>query len=117
MGLISTKLRSVSSANGDKAVAYYCPGCKGVHVVWHKGKVAWDWNGDADKPTLSPSIRIYMLAKIESGVSIPEKTLCHCFVKDGNIEFLSDCAHKLAGQTVPIPEWPHAPGTYGGIDE
>lgn len=23
---------------------------------------------------------------------------------------------KLAGQTVEIPEWPHAPGTYGGIE-
>lgn len=30
---------------------------------------------------------------------------CHSFVVDGQMQFLGDCTHALAGQTVPIPEW------------
>lgn len=31
---------------------------------------------------------------------------CHSFVRDGKWEFLTDSAHKLAGQTVPLPPIP-----------
>ena len=33
---------------------------------------------------------------------------CHSFLKDGQWQFLGDCAHGLAGQTVPmvpLPDW------------
>jgi hypothetical protein len=33
---------------------------------------------------------------------------CHSFIRDGHWEFLGDCAHQLAGQTVPmvpLPDW------------
>lgn len=33
---------------------------------------------------------------------------CHSFITDGKWQFLSDCAHPLAGQTVPmvpLPDW------------
>ena len=29
---------------------------------------------------------------------------CHSFVTDGRIQFLSDCTHALAGQTVDLPD-------------
>jgi hypothetical protein len=32
--------------------------------------------------------------------------VCHVFIKAGMIQFLGDCTHALAGQTVPIPAWP-----------
>ncbi|MCZ4340562.1 hypothetical protein O4H52_03015 [Sphingomonadaceae bacterium G21617-S1] len=32
--------------------------------------------------------------------------VCHSFVRNGQIEFLSDCTHALAGQTVPLPPFP-----------
>jgi len=31
---------------------------------------------------------------------------CHSFVRDGRIEFLSDCTHALKGQTVDLPDLP-----------
>ena len=31
--------------------------------------------------------------------------ICHSFVTDGRIQFLGDCTHKLAGQTVDLPDW------------
>ena len=33
------------------------------------------------------------------------------------IQFLGDSTHDLAGETVTVPDWPYAPGTYGGLDE
>lgn len=32
--------------------------------------------------------------------------VCHSFVRNGVIEFLSDCTHALKGQHVPLPDWP-----------
>ncbi|MHC8396108.1 hypothetical protein ACYZT8_21075 [Pseudomonas sp. LB3P93] len=31
--------------------------------------------------------------------------VCHSFVIDGCIQFLGDCTHELASQTVDLPEW------------
>jgi len=28
--------------------------------------------------------------------------ICHSFITDGKIQFLSDCTHHLAGQTVDL---------------
>lgn len=77
----------------------------------------WSFNGDLERPTLSPSI----LSR--SGHYVPGHTgqcwctpdpdgedwgfkcgVCHSFVREGRIEFLSDCTHVLAGQTVDLPE-------------
>jgi hypothetical protein len=32
------------------------------------------------------------------------KQVCHSFITDGFIQFLDDCTHPLAGQTVEIPD-------------
>jgi hypothetical protein len=94
-------------------IHYECPGCEpGGHFIptdWTpQGYVQspdyadyprWHFDGNLQRPTLSPSILSYC----EWG---PErrKSVCHSFVRDGRIEFLSDCTHTLAGQTVELPE-------------
>lgn len=83
-------------------VAWHCPGCEGGHAVpvnGHSSGRGWQWNGSLESPTLTPSVLVNV------GGSNPTKPICHCFVKDGKIQFLSDCTHKLAGQTVDVPEW------------
>lgn len=55
----------------------------------------WSWNGDIEKPTLKPSI-------LTQGGCTEKKTICHCFVNDGKIQFLNDCTHELAGQTLDL---------------
>lgn len=79
---------------------FYCPGCKMQHGVWvspNKNDLgaSWGFNGDFDNPTITPSI----LAKYknENGDQV-----CHSFVTDGKIQFLGDCTHELAGQTVEM---------------
>lgn len=58
----------------------------------------WTWNGDTEKPTLSPSI----LTRWAGGGIFATELVCHSFVNDGMVQFLSDCTHELAGQTVPL---------------
>lgn len=61
------------------------------------GNTGWSWNLCLERVTLHPSIRtIYPHADGE--------ILCHSFVRDGVVEFLSDCTHELAGKNVPLLE-------------
>lgn len=96
---------------------YICPGCVELERSEYPGNEGWvgsglhriptapegpphpvwSFNGSVDSPTLSPSV----LTKVG-----PNGKVCHSLVRDGMIQFLSDCNHSLAGQTVPVPEFP-----------
>lgn len=80
-------------------IKYHCPGCKHLHYVPTK---RWHWNGDREKPTLSPSVRHFIPAN-EYG---PEKTICHYHLRNGILEFCGDCDHDLKGKNVPLPDLP-----------
>ncbi|MCU9947484.1 DUF6527 family protein [Pseudomonas sp. PDM13] len=94
------RLSPVLERAGDK-VFFECPGCRMLHGlnVESDGCPRWTWNGDVDRPTFQPSI----LVRYEWGQQRTEMT-CHSFVTDGRIQFLDDCTHALAGQTVDLPE-------------
>ncbi|MNE77447.1 hypothetical protein D3C80_1737640 [compost metagenome] len=72
-----------------------CPACKQIHVV----NKTWSFNGEYEKPTLSPSLLVTALFMGDI-----ENYVCHSFVTDGNIQFLSDCTHDMAGITVELPD-------------
>lgn len=55
----------------------------------------WTFNGDMEKPTFSPS----MVVKADPAGHFAYE---HFFVRDGKIEYLSDCDHPLAGKTVDM---------------
>ncbi|MBT2326141.1 ammonia monooxygenase [Variovorax paradoxus] len=74
---------------------FHCPGCDGKHAVG-TGPGGWGWNGSHDAPTLTPSVKV-------TGGGDPHYC-CHSFVREGRIEFLGDCTHALAGQTVDLPD-------------
>ena len=96
----------------DGSVLWFCPGCKQVHRITTD---LWTWNGDRDKPTFQPSVLVTQ-GRLDKDMN-PVDRVCHSFVKDGMMQFLGDCTHELAGQTVPIPDWPWAPGTFGGVQD
>jgi hypothetical protein len=119
--LLSPVLRSTEGGG----LLFRCPACKEAHHirVGDGSGARWDWNGNAERPTFSPSILVTGTELTEAGraayeawaaagsngAGVPEggferrKVVCHSFVRDGQIEFLSDCTHALAGQTVPLP--------------
>lgn len=55
----------------------------------------WTWNNDIDKPTIQPSI-------LSECPNICDR--CHALINDGKVQFLSDCSHELAGQTLDLLE-------------
>src|SRR5262245_2710518 len=114
MNRISAKL--LRSGGGDH-LGFWCPGCEAVHHVRiYAG--GWDFNGDHDKPTFTPSVLVtsghhvpghsgdcWCTLKQRTGEDPAFKCeRCHTFVTDGQIQFLSDCSHALAGKTVPLPD-------------
>ena len=77
------------------------------------GTGCWSWNGDTEKPTLKPSIATTGcrdITKDEADRILAGETLdlpkikCHTWVNDGMVQFLGDCTHELAGQTLPLLE-------------
>ena len=127
MGLLSPILRN----SQDGGLHYFCPGCNHAHSI-KVGEGAgprWTWNGNAEKPTFSPSVLVCGIREdmdestqaaydalgpgtLRTALDDPRfRSVCHVFVVDGRIQFLGDCTHSLAGQTVDIPPWP---GNYGG---
>ena len=117
MSALGTKLRLLE---GGK-VSYWCPGCDMAHVLTVEPGTpgpCWHWNRNPDAPTFSPSV----LVKYEHGhPPVTRENLaawkrkpwkqerltriCHAFVVDGQVQFLTDSTHSLAGQTVPLPDF------------
>lgn len=124
MSLLSSKLRKWSdAASGQEGLIYWCQGCKTSHMICTNGQSAWGWNGDVEKPVFSPSVlttgarqltdeehEIYM----RDGVLPPAELIrCHTFVgcngaQPGEVIFLGDCNHELAGQVHPLPDLPES---------
>lgn len=67
------------------------------------------WNGRLDLPTLTPSILARGTtpltdAEIAAKQWAKKPYVCHSFLTDGKLQFLSDCTHAFAGQTVELPD-------------
>lgn len=69
----------------------HCPACGYGHLFDKR----WTFNGDVERPTFRASMLVYAHG---------DRPRCHSFVTDGRIEYLSDCTHAMAGQTVDLPE-------------
>lgn len=111
--------RGVLRTGEGGVLMFRCPGCNEVHQVQTGDGPGprWGFNGDYDRPTFSPSVLVktghYCSGQDgkECWCSYEERTgepapfrcsVCHSFVRDGQIQFLGDCTHVLAGQTVPL---------------
>jgi hypothetical protein len=79
--------------------SFHCPGCNCDHDVWttavNSSNAIWQFNGDLEKPTITPSIRVQW----------GNGNICHSHITDGKIQFLTDSTHELAGKTVELPDF------------
>jgi len=107
------------TAEGGRLL-FWCPGCDEAHQIrvredGQNTGGAWGFNGNYDRPTFSPSVKVSGKRRITDEeydriiagekLDIPDM-VCHSFVRDGQIQFLADSTHALAGQTVPLPAFP-----------
>jgi len=119
MSAIGSKLRALEGGR----IAFRCPGCNDTHVIAIGAGAGprWQFNGDGDRPTFAPSVLV------RSGHYVPGHhpdscwctynrdhpedatpfacSVCHSFIRNGQIQFLNDCTHALAGKTVPLPDF------------
>lgn len=102
-------LLSVSS----DGLIVWCPACDMAHRI-SLGPGGWTWDRNLDRPTISPSIRVDGIQWAEGKhfhkprhhVEAGQPTVCHSFIRAGRWQYLGDCTHDLAGQTVdmvPLP--------------
>lgn len=123
---MGTKVKGVSSPDGAlRGYSFWCPGCAGYHVIytepWDSGSFqtvdgekkwvpkvgpVWQFNGDLERPTFSPSLLIYEGRYPDGTLGYPR---CHSFVRAGEIQYCSDSGHDLAGQTVEMVDYDAAP--------
>lgn len=97
---MAKRFRKLESTKG--IYVFKCLGCNEEHQVWTKPEgyqhPVWGFNEDLEKPTVTPSLKVEY--------KMPDKTdICHSFITDGKIQYLSDCTHHLAGQTIDLPEY------------
>lgn len=102
-------------------IAIACPGCGNSHylnIEPSNGRPCWGFNHNFEAPTFTPSVLV-RTGKYVEGEKYKERlpredwedyektsTLCHSFITDGMIQFLTDSTHELAGQTVPLVNIP-----------
>lgn len=92
-------------------LVFYCPACGQNHTAWLQGRgwgdrPLWRWDGRTDCPTLTPSLRI----ETPDPDGGPPLHVCHFFIKAGQIIYLSDCTHRLAGLSVDMADISAPPG-------
>ncbi len=111
----------------DGVLGFKCIGCGHSHWINVDGSAPegknWQWNGDLIAPTITPSVlgrsidagkmtdeefdnyQADMKAKGTDWAlqNSPFRTCCHLFIRDGRVQYLADCTHALAGQTIELP--------------
>ena len=106
------RIRLATGTDGVRYATFCCPGCGYGHgpiIARPAGTTGptWGWNNDLERPTFTPSLMVQTgpMPTVPAGRPDAGKThVCHSFIRDGQIQFLSDCTHALAGQTVDLPE-------------
>jgi len=97
--MIETISRCLGKAE-DGSLWFWCSGCNMPHSlnVGAGPGPRWGYNGNAEAPTFTPSV----LSSYRQG---DKEVVCHSFVTDGRIQYLGDCTHQLANQTIDLPDW------------
>ena len=119
----TSRVMRVSSIEDDNRMLalVWCPGCNAQHPFWVQDpakpptehpNLTWEWDGNMDAPTFSPSLLVQNSRFFEPGEPADGARqwlgsgTCHSFLRAGRWEFLGDSGHHLAGQTVDLPPLP-----------
>jgi Family of unknown function (DUF6527) len=95
-----------TAGDGGRHFTFYCPGCEHHHVFiifrgTGDGGITWQFDGNELKPTFSPSL---LNNAKNNPYHVPHMPVCHLFLRNGVIDFLSDCTHSYAGKKVALEQ-------------
>lgn len=112
MSMLSKVLRKT-----EQGFAHKCPACNELHYLKSipGERPFWQFDGNAEKPTFNPSVKVTSGHFVEGfkGPNCwcnyePDEgfrcSICHYFIRNGNIEYCGDSTHSLSGKVVPLPE-------------
>lgn len=88
--------RAVNADGTLHGWSFWCPGCGFAHQI----NTTWTFDGNEASPTFAPSV----LVDWQEGPAFSRK-VCHSFIRSGEIMYLDDCTHELAGKTVPMVDY------------
>lgn len=95
------KLRDLNDQDGNySGVVWYCPACREHHfirTVTAQGQHCWNFDGNRDSPTFTPSQRITWN---QGGVD----HTCHYTITKGKVLYHSDCSHDHVGREIDLPD-------------
>jgi hypothetical protein len=96
---MGNKLIEQTKASGEhRSWVFFCPACKSPHQCDNR----WEFNGNQEAPTFTGSVLQHEVPDKDGYKGWP---LCHSYVTNGRIQYLKDCTHSMAGQTVDLPDW------------
>lgn len=125
------KVKPIINTDTNQTMGYEikCLGCDSNHAVYttpFDSQHVWGFNNNVENPTFTPSLLIrsghYITDEYKNWWYEPKGCwctynkehpdnpasfkcgICHSFITDGKIQYLSDCTHELAGQTIELPE-------------
>lgn len=97
--------RTEQHGRGRSDIGHWCPACNQLHAFAvdepFRNRARWTWDGNTTKPTFNPSMNIRIGPYSDNSMKV-----CHYFLHGGKLQFLGDCTHALAGQTVDLPDLP-----------
>jgi hypothetical protein len=109
------RLSPVLGALDDGSVSFFCAACGHSHNLPVRGQYtgthdAWSWDGNVEAPVFTPSVRAWYPRRGDNGKP-RDNYVCHSFVgcngaKPGQIIYLADCTHALAGKVVDLAPFP-----------
>jgi hypothetical protein len=104
--------------NNKGYYSFECPGCGLTHNIpteQSDSTLKWQFNGDVDNPTFSPSLLNRWGKEAEPNFKEPAEPFgegapgswsgrCHLFITNGQIQFCQDSTNALAGKTVEMAQ-------------
>lgn len=99
------KVKEVQGGPDDKNKYYWiwCNACQTEHQF---EVPRWKFDGNMDQPTFHPSMKVqWGRFKTKEGTMGYIKC-CHFILRNGVMEYQSDCTHELKGQKVPLQDFP-----------
>lgn len=105
----------------EQVVVITCLGCNEEHHLYvgpERGsrRPGWGFNNNFTSPTFTPSLLVrtgkYVGSSEWYNKQTPEEkeftdrhsNICHSFITEGRMQYLNDCTHALASQTVELPD-------------
>jgi hypothetical protein len=88
-------MAKIKQIGKTKVYQFICKGCNCTHNINCNSDLhgAWSYTSGANGPTFKPSLKI-----------VKEGKVCQFTIADGQITYDQNCFHKLAGQTIELPE-------------